>query len=196
MLISMLLGAAVIVVGLQFRSAVQSAQSSIIGGLLIATGVGFSRWSSGQAATRDAASGPRPRPRLPTTTTLATTAAPRPRPTATIREGGRCRRSSPSAVERSARWRGVAAYGAVRRAASPDLTILPVFLAATTAGLATAVGSLLIFGAVDDRDDRRAHRRRRPGRLSDPRSVARALGQRDDRRRAGVIGTLVIAGVV
>lgn len=33
-------------------------------------------------------------------------------------------------------------------AASPDLTILPVFLAATTAGVATAVGSLLIFGAV------------------------------------------------
>lgn len=33
-------------------------------------------------------------------------------------------------------------------AASPDLTILPVFLAATTAGAATAVGSLVIFGAV------------------------------------------------
>jgi hypothetical protein len=33
-------------------------------------------------------------------------------------------------------------------AASPDLTILPVFLAATTAGIATAVGSLVIFAAV------------------------------------------------
>jgi nickel/cobalt transporter (NicO) family protein len=33
-------------------------------------------------------------------------------------------------------------------AASPDLTILPVFLAATTAGVATAVGSVVIFGAV------------------------------------------------
>ena len=33
-------------------------------------------------------------------------------------------------------------------AASPDLTILPVFLAATTAGAATAIGSLLIFAAV------------------------------------------------
>ena len=33
-------------------------------------------------------------------------------------------------------------------AASPDLTILPVFLAATTAGVATAVGSLVIFAAV------------------------------------------------
>lgn len=33
-------------------------------------------------------------------------------------------------------------------AASPDLTILPVFLAATAAGVATAIGSVLIFGAV------------------------------------------------
>jgi nickel/cobalt transporter (NicO) family protein len=33
-------------------------------------------------------------------------------------------------------------------AASPDLTILPVFLAATTAGVATAVGSLVVFAAV------------------------------------------------
>jgi putative Mn2+ efflux pump MntP len=33
-------------------------------------------------------------------------------------------------------------------AASPDLTILPVFLAATTAGVATAVGSVVIFAAV------------------------------------------------
>ena len=45
--------------------------------------------------------------------------------------------------------RGLAAvmvpFGA---AASPDLTILPVFLAAATAGVATAVGSLVIFAAV------------------------------------------------
>ena len=33
-------------------------------------------------------------------------------------------------------------------AASPDLTILPVFLAAATAGVSTAVSSLLIFAAV------------------------------------------------
>ena len=45
--------------------------------------------------------------------------------------------------------RGLAAivvpFGA---AASPDLTILPVFLAATAAGTATAIGSLLIFAGV------------------------------------------------
>lgn len=33
-------------------------------------------------------------------------------------------------------------------AASPDLTILPVFLAAATAGAPTAVGTLLVFAAV------------------------------------------------
>jgi threonine/homoserine/homoserine lactone efflux protein len=33
-------------------------------------------------------------------------------------------------------------------AASPDLTILPVFLAASAAGVATAIGSLVIFAAV------------------------------------------------
>ncbi|MBV8956845.1 MAG: hypothetical protein JO179_22095 [Solirubrobacterales bacterium] len=33
-------------------------------------------------------------------------------------------------------------------AASPDLTILPVFLAATAAGMGAAVGSLIVFAAV------------------------------------------------
>jgi putative Mn2+ efflux pump MntP len=33
-------------------------------------------------------------------------------------------------------------------AASPDLTTLPVFIAATTAGAATAVGSVVVFAAV------------------------------------------------
>jgi threonine/homoserine/homoserine lactone efflux protein len=33
-------------------------------------------------------------------------------------------------------------------AASPDLTILPVFLAATTAGAGAAVGALIVFAVV------------------------------------------------
>ena len=40
-LLSIVLGAVIIAVGLQFRSAVQSAQDTIIGVLLIATGIGF-----------------------------------------------------------------------------------------------------------------------------------------------------------
>jgi hypothetical protein len=47
------------------------------------------------------------------------------------------------------RWSSLAAvmipFGA---AASPDLTILPVFLAATTAGIGIAIGSVAIFAAV------------------------------------------------
>ena len=40
-LVSIVLGALIIAVGLQFRSAVQSAQDTIIGVLLIVTGIGF-----------------------------------------------------------------------------------------------------------------------------------------------------------
>jgi nickel/cobalt transporter (NicO) family protein len=54
--------------------------------------------------------------------------------------------------EHQPRRRGLQGVAAVMvpfgAAASPDLTILPVFLAATTAGVATAVGSLVVFAAV------------------------------------------------
>src|ERR1700756_486675 len=40
-LVSLLLGGIIVAVGLQFRSTVESAQSAIIGSLLIATGIGF-----------------------------------------------------------------------------------------------------------------------------------------------------------
>ncbi len=52
-------------------------------------------------------------------------------------------------------------------AASPDLTILPVFLAATTAGVATAVGSLVDLRRGHDRHDRRADACSGSGRLPD-----------------------------
>lgn len=120
-LLSVVLGAAIIAIGLQFRSSVQSAQDTIIGGLLIATGLGFvvaelaghghshSREADDDDHDHDAQEDPHAR-------------------------GG---------------LHGLAAimvpFGA---AASPDLTILPVFLAATTAGVATAIGSIAIFGAV------------------------------------------------
>jgi cadmium resistance protein CadD (predicted permease) len=52
-------------------------------------------------------------------------------------------------AERRSRFHGLAGiavpFGA---AASPDLTILPVFLAATAAGTASAVGSLVVFAVV------------------------------------------------
>jgi nickel/cobalt transporter (NicO) family protein len=145
-LLSIVLGAVIIAVGLQFRSSVANAQDAIIGGLLIATGLGFGvlqatgrghhhehqhghhrdhdhhhhqdghNHDHGSGHGQDAAG------------------------------GQRSRYGDPDAS------RGVRRLAAVMvpfgAAASPDLTILPVFLAATTAGAATAVGSVLIFGAV------------------------------------------------
>ncbi len=129
-LVSIVLGAVIIAVGLQFRSTVAHAQDTIIGCILIATGVGFvlleltgrghhhshdhdhhhdhdhdhDHDHHGHEHEHDHA-----RPHL----------------------GGLAAVMVP--------------FGA---AASPDLTILPVFLAATTAGVATAVGSVVIFAAV------------------------------------------------
>jgi nickel/cobalt exporter len=135
-LVSIVLGAVIIAVGLQFRSTVEHAQGTIIGCILIATGIGFLVLEvTGHGHhhdhdhddhdhddhDRDHAhddhdhdhddhdASDRPGPRL---SGLAAVMVP---------------------------------FGA---AASPDLTILPVFLAATTAGVATAVGSLAIFAAV------------------------------------------------
>ena len=115
-LLSVILGGVTIAVGLQFRSTVQSAQDTIIGCLLIATGLGFTVLELiGRGHSHDPAG-----------------------------HG----HGHAHAHERRG-IRGLAAvmvpFGA---AASPDLTILPVFLAAATAGVATAIGSLVIFAAV------------------------------------------------
>jgi len=121
-LISIVLGAVIIAIGLQFRSTVQSAQDAIIGCLLVATGLGFAAFElRGRRHSHSEH--------------------------AHSHDHGTHDRRSPSAERHGIR--GVAAimvpFGA---AASPDLTILPVFLAATTAGVATAIGSLVIFAAV------------------------------------------------
>ncbi|TML99643.1 MAG: hypothetical protein E6G05_12330 [Actinobacteria bacterium] len=39
--VSLLLGAAIVAIGLQFRSIVESAQNTIVGAVLVATGIGF-----------------------------------------------------------------------------------------------------------------------------------------------------------
>ncbi len=141
-LVSIVLGAVIVAIGLQFRSAIQSAQDTIIGCVLIATGLGFMALElTGHGHNHshdhdhhhdhdhghghghghdhdhhdhDHAHGPD---------------------------------YHDHRYDRG--LRGLAAvmvpFGA---AASPDLTILPVFLAATAAGVATAVGSLVIFAAV------------------------------------------------
>jgi threonine/homoserine/homoserine lactone efflux protein len=129
-LISIALGAVIIAVGLQFRSTVQNAQDTIIGCLLIVTGLGFGAFELlGPGHHHDHSHDD-------------------PNHTQGSSYDDHDHPHAPTGVERRG-VRGLAAimvpFGA---AASPDLTILPVFLAATTAGAAAAVGALVVFAAV------------------------------------------------
>ena len=119
-LVSIALGAVIIVVGLQFRSSVESAKDAVVGGVLLATGVAFIVLElSGRGHSHV-----HPHP-------------------------DHHEHNHDPEHSDEGRIRGLASvmvpFGA---AASPDLTILPVFLAATAAGVATAVGSVVIFAAV------------------------------------------------
>jgi nickel/cobalt transporter (NicO) family protein len=121
-LVSLVLGAIIIVVGLQFRSAVQSAQNTIIGVVLILTGLAFAVLElTGHGHGHSHADGH-------------------------AHEG---EHDHSPGHDHKGGARGLAAimvpFGA---AASPDLTILPVFLAATAAGVFAAIGSLVVFSAV------------------------------------------------
>jgi nickel/cobalt transporter (NicO) family protein len=138
-LVSIALGAVIIAIGLQFRSTIQHAQDTIIGCILIATGIGFLVLElTGHGHHHDHDHGHHDHDHdhgndhahVHTHDDGYThdTHADEPNPR---------RLSGLAAV--------MVPFGA---AASPDLTILPVFLAATTAGIATAVGSVVIFAAV------------------------------------------------
>ena len=121
-LVSIVLGAVIIAIGLQFRSTIEHAQDTIIGCILIATGVGFLLLElTGHGHHHDHDHG--------------------------HHHGEHDHHHAVEPAPR--RLTGLAAvmvpFGA---AASPDLTILPVFLAATTAGVATAIGSVVVFAAV------------------------------------------------
>ena len=127
-LVSIALGAVIIAIGLQFRSSIERAQDAIIGCILIATGIGFlvlELTGHGHQHDHDGHHH--------------------------HHDGGHDHHRTHEQPHGwpHGRLSGLAAvmvpFGA---AASPDLTILPVFLAATTAGIATAVGSLVIFAAV------------------------------------------------
>lgn len=127
-LVSIVLGGVIIAVGLQFRSAVQSAEDTIVGSLLIATGAGFvlvELFGLGHGHSHSHGHDHDP-------------------------EHHHDEGPGPPAHEKHTGRLGALAavmvpFGA---AASPDLTILPVFLAAATVSVATAIGSLAIFAAV------------------------------------------------
>jgi nickel/cobalt transporter (NicO) family protein len=133
-IVSLVLGAIIITVGLQFRSTIQSAQDTIIGGVLIATALGFAVLEftgRGHGHTHDHGHDHGDHDHEHGHTD----------------DHDHDHDHDHEGQRRG--WHGLAAvmvpFGA---AASPDLTILPVFLAATTAGVATAVGSVAVFAAV------------------------------------------------
>jgi nickel/cobalt exporter len=116
-LVSLVIGAVIVVVGLQLRSTVEHVQNAIVGGLLIATGLGFALLeATGRGHAHDHAHD---------------------------HEHDHHEHEH----EHAGRGRGsfMVSFGA---AASPDLTILPVFLAATTAGAGAAIASLVVFAVV------------------------------------------------
>jgi nickel/cobalt exporter len=128
-LVSIVIGAVIIAVGLQLRSTVQSAQDTIIGALLIATGIGFAVLElTGHGHHHDGHDHDHQH------------------------HDGHDHHDADAHDHVFPARRGARGLAAIMvpfgAAASPDLTILPVFLAATTAGVATAVGSLIIFAAV------------------------------------------------
>jgi nickel/cobalt transporter (NicO) family protein len=122
-LVSLVLGAIIIAVGLQFRSQVASVQDAVVGGVLLLTGVGFGVLElTGRGHHHDHDH---------------------------RHDHDHHHDHAEHDHHHHGRAHGLAAimvpFGA---AASPDLTILPVFVAATTAGAFAAVGALLVFSAV------------------------------------------------
>jgi hypothetical protein len=120
-LVSIVLGGVIVAVGLQFRGSVENAQSTIVGSLLIGTGILLAALEAtahrhGHAHAHSHSNG----------------------------HGDGDGHSHPGSRPRSL-IPFLISFGA---AASPDLTILPVFLAATAAGVGAAIGSLVVFSAV------------------------------------------------
>jgi nickel/cobalt exporter len=152
-IVSIVLGAVIVAVGLQFRSSVESAQDTVIGLVLIVTGIGFAVLElSGHGHTHDHDHGHEHDHRHDREHSHADDHERDRDHSCGDGDGHGHDQHVQSAYGDAPARRRLRDASAVMvpfgAAASPDLTILPVFLAATAAGLATAVGSLLIFAAV------------------------------------------------
>jgi nickel/cobalt exporter len=122
-LVSLVLGVLIVAVGLSFRSDIERVQDTIVGLLLIGTGVAFAVLElTGHGHHHHEGHHHHDHHHDP---------------------GHHHHPPSPSRLRSLGAI--VVPFGA---AASPDLTILPVFLAASTAGLGPALGSLAVFAAV------------------------------------------------
>jgi hypothetical protein len=141
-LVSVLLGAIIIVVGLQFRSAVLHAEDAIVGGVLVATGVLFALYELLGHGHRHEHPPPPGSDREADPDTEHDSGRFAERQHLVGGDYGAGSRTS-QRVRRTAAV--MVPFGA---AASPDLTILPVFLAAAAAGVGAAVGSLVAFALV------------------------------------------------
>ncbi len=182
-LLSLVLGAVVIAVGLQFRSSVQSAQDTIVGGLLLLTGLGFVALEllgrGHHHGPDDHSHGPGERTHSDSKRAHAhhrhdhdsdshnraghvqTAGSHERHGGATAAHSHPLRQhvhehpnnehphhQNPGATDRRGWSRMSAVMVPFGAAASPDLTILPVFLAAAAAGVATAISSIVLFAAA------------------------------------------------
>jgi hypothetical protein len=120
-LVSIVLGGVIVAIGLQFRSTVEHAQNAIVGSLLIATGVAF------------------------LVVELTGHGHPHPHPHTHTHAHAHTHEHAHDHGSRSSLLAVMVPFGA---AASPDLTILPVFLAATAAGAGAAIGALIAFAVA------------------------------------------------
>lgn len=145
--VSMVLGGFIVVVGLQFRSAIESAQNTIIGIMLILTGLAFAVLElTGRGHAHSHVDGHAHGQEHRDSHDHHHDGHDGAHAYASLHTPAQ---SGAIVAAAESRARGLAAimvpFGA---AASPDLTILPVLLAATAAGVFAAIGSLVVFSAV------------------------------------------------
>jgi nickel/cobalt transporter (NicO) family protein len=139
-LVSIVLGAVIVAIGLQFRSTVEHAQDTIVGLLLIATGVAFLVLE----ATGRGHGHPHPHDHDQDQDQDQDQDHDQDQD----QDQDQFDHHHHPDHERSERRSSLAIMVPFGAAASPDLTILPVFLAATTAGTGAAIGSVIVFAAV------------------------------------------------
>jgi hypothetical protein len=139
-LVSLLLGGLIVAIGVQFRSSVEHAQNHLVGSVLLLTGVAFvavELRGRGHGHSHDHGH-PHHHPHSADGTDHhhdEPKVARHVRPERHVPARGR--------FDRAARI--MVPFGA---AASPDLTILPVVVAAAAVGVGPAIGSLIAFAAV------------------------------------------------
>lgn len=152
-LTSIVLGGIIALVGLQFRGTFETQQGHIVGAVLVLTGIGFAIWSlSGRGGhSHEGHSHDHGLAHAHDHGTHDATAHPHDESHAHIHGHQHDHDASPEHDHHADRSgpRGIAAilvpFGA---AASPDLTILPIFLAASAVGAGAVIGVLTMFTAV------------------------------------------------